>query len=367
VRFVSLLIVSLFLGFFAMSAHADVDGVYVWQPNPNGVRFLLPKIRNVALSELAQRYTNAVKSSPEYGRMIWARLVPDFSKPEGFSEMPQSTAEHPNVAVILNRPAQMLEGRSVLSETIRVFEKEGPRLFAVPIGLETVLNAEEMEQFRKFINTMDGQLGMGGDDVHPMAYGKSDVGRARGDLSAARDREIIAYFREYLKNGKGRVFYICGALQRAAILDGRALHDDIAHLTQGKHMNEDGLLSAVEVIAEEGSELAAAVGSTRFMTSNAHHSAVDPDSALSADQKPSFQITAYNIEPDGSRGRIVKALEFPGNAGFGTQFHPELSTFPEQKRIVQYVAQGWKLRGRVSPEEILRCLNRELKLRFSTN
>jgi gamma-glutamyl-gamma-aminobutyrate hydrolase PuuD len=264
----------------------------------------------------------------------------------------------------------MADGPTFLATAISVFEKEGPRLYAIPIGLGTVLSEQDMEAFRSWLNTMDGQLGMGGDDVHPVMYGRNEVGRALGDLSVERDREIIEYFRQYLKNGKGRVFYICGALQRAAVMEGAQLHDDIAHLTKGEHRYIDGNFSTVEVIAEEESELAAAAGARRFKTSNAHHAAVNAESARSSEILPRFKVSGYNIEPDGTRGRIVKSIDFPGNAGFATQFHPEVGSSPEERRIIQYVATGWKFRARVAPPVILQCLEnsllRSLGIRLST-
>ncbi|MFL5815049.1 MAG: gamma-glutamyl-gamma-aminobutyrate hydrolase family protein [Bdellovibrionia bacterium] len=365
-RFVFLFIVCV----FTLTAHAEMEGVVVWQPHANGVKFILPKIRNMALSQFVRRYTKAIKSSPVYSSMEGTKELGFPVQGGSFKKLPDSTAEHPNVAVVLNRPAQMADGPTFLAMAAGVFEKEGPRLYAIPIGLETVLSDQDMKAFRSWLNTMDGQLGMGGDDVHPAMYGRNEVGRALGDLSMERDQEIIAYFREYLKNGKGRVFYICGALQRAAVMEGAELHDDIAHLTEDEHRFLNGKFSTVEVIAEEGSELAAAAGARRFKTTNAHHAAVNSDSAYSSEIQPRFKVTGYNIEPNGARGRIVKSIDFPGNAGFATQFHPEVGTFPEERRIIQYVATGWKLRARVAPHVILECLEnsllRSLGIRRST-
>jgi gamma-glutamyl-gamma-aminobutyrate hydrolase PuuD len=356
-RFIFLFIVCV----FALTARAEMEGVVVWQPHANGVKFILPKLRNTAPSELVRRYTSAMKSSPVYASMEGTQALSFRSGEEAFKELPESTAEHPNVAVVLNRPAQMADGPTFLSTTVRTFEREGPRLYAIPIGLPTVLSAEEMNQFRSRLNSMDGQLGMGGDDVHPAIYGRNGIGRALGDLSVERDQEIIAYFREYLNHGKGRVFYVCGGLQRAAVMDGRELHDDIAHLTNDEHWLINGKFATVEVIAEAGSELAAAAGARRFKTTNAHHASVDADSAFSPEIEPSFIVSGYNVESDGTRGSIVKSLDFPGNAGFGTQFHPEVGTFPEERRIIQYVAMGWKQRARVSSDVILQCMQRDLE------
>jgi gamma-glutamyl-gamma-aminobutyrate hydrolase PuuD len=361
-RWVVLLIASV----LSFSAHAEIDGVVVWKPLSNGVKFILPKLRNTAPSEFVRKYTKALKSSPVYASMEDTQSLSFSSETKTFEELPESTTEHPNVAVVLNRPAQMGNGRTFLVVATEVFEREGPRLYSIPIGLQTVLSAQDMQAFRTYLNSMDGQLGMGGDDVHPALYGRNDLGKALGDLSIERDLEIIAYFREYLKNGKGRVFYICGGLQRAAVMDGRELYDDILHLTDDEHRYLNGRFAAVEVLAEAGSELEAAVGNRPFKTSNAHHSAVNPLSGYSSEIVPSFKVSAYNIERNGLPGKIVKALDFPGNAGFGTQFHPEVGTDAAQRRIIEYVAMGWKLRARVSSQVIVECMKSALNNRLST-
>lgn len=197
---------------------------------------------------------------------------------------------------------------------------------------------------------------MGGDDAHPELYGLKDTSLTKGDISIARDIEQTEYIRDYLDNGKGRVFCICGSMQRAAIADGHGFLPEIAPITGQQHYGEKGPVM-LEVVAEPDSELAKAAGNTRFLTSNYHHSGVD---AANPRGKPVTSISAYNIEPDGTRGRVVKAIEFPNNAGFATQFHPEFRGSPEEHRIVQYVSQGWKMGARVAPDAIVNCLEKRL-------
>lgn len=337
---------------------SSIDGFVVWQPVPGGVRYLIPKVPGETPSQTAERWQRSMKSSAAYRHMENVRDVVLSTDPSRFSELPPSTEAHPRVAVILNRPKQMTEQSKYLPKAIAAFEKHGPDLYAMPIGLETALTTSQMADVRKKLNDFDGQLGVGGDDTHPSLWRQADRSHLEGDISWRRDIQQSAYMREYLKNGKGRVFYICGSMQRAAVISGYGLHTDIAHITTTPHRQTGEKPLMLEVVVDSDSELAIAAGSNRFETSNYHHAGVNSDIRLS--DKPLANITAYNIEPDGSRGRVVKAIEFEKNAGFATQFHPEFEGSEAERRIVQYVATGWKLRGRYAPAEIARCLEGRL-------
>lgn len=361
-RAVFLLIVLFAIFGMASSAWAEVDGFIVWQPNPGGVSYVLPKVKGVDMSQFTATYLQKMKASDVYGKMAGAQTVNLSTSKGTFSELPVGTTEHPNVAVVLNRPYQMASGNTYLPHVTQSFEQEGPRLFSIPVGLENALSPQDMEQFRKQLNSFDGQLGIGGDDPHPNTYGQKSTKRTQGDISNARDLEQTEYLKEYLAHGKGRVFYICGSMQRAAIADGHGFRDEIAPYTQGVHRSADGP-AMVEVVVEPRSEVAYAAGKTQFLTSNVHHAAVDPDQAQ-AGMQPTSKITAYNIEPDGSRGTIVKSIDFADNAGFATQFHPEFRGSPEENRIVAYVATGWKMQGRYPAEEVASCLERHLRARL---
>jgi gamma-glutamyl-gamma-aminobutyrate hydrolase PuuD len=345
-------------------AAAHVTGVWVWQPDANGIRYILPRLEGESPSALAERYLSALKKSPIYKDMELTQAVSLSTNKETFSSLPVATFDHPNVAVILNRPAQMTRANPYLPKVVQVFEEKGPRLFSIPVGLETALSPVDLAQFRALINQFEGQLGVGGDDPHPELYGLKGRAEATGDISIERDQAIMAYIKEYMSHGKGRVFYICGSMQRAALVTGHTLIPEIVpSLTKTpqriKTMGKMHLV-IVEVAATPHSEIAQAAGSTHFKTANSHHAAVNP---ITPTQTKST-ITAYNIEPDQSLGKVVKAIEFPGNVGFGTQFHPELGKTTEERRIINYVAMGWKLGGRYSPEVILHCIEAQLHARF---
>ena len=359
----SLLFIFLFTLLGTVSAWADIDGFIVWQPTPGGISYVLPKVKGVEMNEFVATYLQKMKASKVYGKMDGAQTINLSTAPETFHPLPVGTTEHPNVVVVLNRPYQMASGNTYVPHVIQSFEQEGPRLFAIPVGLERTLSPKDMEAYRKQLNSFDGQLGIGGDDPHPKTYGQRSTKFTNGDISAKRDIEQTKYLKEYLVNGKGRVFYICGSMQRAAIVDGHGFRDEIHHFTQGVHRSADGP-AMVEVVVTPGSEPYYAAGrKSRFMTSNVHHAAVDP-TQTQVGMQPTSQITAYNIEPDGSRGTIVKSIDFADNAGFATQFHPEFRGSAEEDHIVAYVATGWKMQGRYPAAEVMSCLERHLRARL---
>lgn len=355
---------------FAMAASvafANLDDEFiVWQPIPGGPRYVLPKIPGLPPWELAQRWQEAVRKSKVYGGMENTKFLRLSTDPSTFSKLPRSSAEHPNVLVVLNRPNQMTTKSGYLKTVVKSFEHEGPNLLSIPIGLETVLTPQQMKQMRRNMNQFDGQLGVGGDDPHPHTFNNPDTSQALGDISAERDEEQMEYMREYMDNGKGRVFYICGSMQRAAILDGHGFHCDIGHLTKTAQRGKDKPVM-LEVQADPNSELAKAAQSTRFQTSNFHHAGVDGTSVQDPNKLPNSQITSYNIEGDGTRGLIPKSIEFPNNTGFATQFHPEFRGSPEEENIVRYVSTGWKMRGRYTPDDVMNCVERRLDSMLSNS
>lgn len=339
-------------------ARADVENFVVWQPEPAGVRYIIPKVRGQEPWQTAALWQAKMKSSQTYGKMENAQLVNLSTDPSLFHALPSSTEEAPVVAVVLNRPNQMTNKSQYLKTAISAFEKHGSNLYAIPVGLETMLKPKEMEQVYTILNTFDGQLGVGGDDAHPRTWGQFDVTRTEGDISWRRDIAQSTYLRRYLDRGRGRVFYICGSMQRAAVAVGFNMHDDIGELTMTPQ-RKSGAPVILEVVVEPESEIAKAAGKHRFETSNYHHAAVNPQARrfVSHDVK----VTGYNIESDGTRGQIVKSLEFGKNAGFATQFHPEFEGSDAEKRIVQYVAAGWSMRGRYAPEKVVECLEKRLR------
>ena len=350
-----------FIGLLLSSgASAKVENLWVWQPDPNSsIRYVMPKLKGEALSELSARWQTALKKSKTYGKMENVSHVNLETSAKTFSPLPPSTAENANVAVVLNRPNQMTDKSPYLKTVIKSFEAEGNHLFAIPVGLENVLSPKEMDEFRSKLNSFDGQLGIGGDDPHPKSYSQKSVKETRGDISFKRDIQQSKYMTEYIANGKGRVYYVCGSEQRLGIADGRAFHTDIADVTEVAQRGLNGPV-LLEVTAEEGSELALAAGSTRFQTSNYHHAAVHA-TEVQKGRKPETKITAYNIEADGTRGQLVKAIELPKNAGFATQFHPEFRGSPEENNIVRYVSTGWKMRGRYAPKDVVNCMSKSLR------
>lgn len=279
----SLLLVFL-ISILSPPAWTQVEGLAIWSPG-GAVSYVVPKIRRMTLHEEMDWYQRNLRASAVYGGMENAQGLNLSTESATFSRVPESTSEHPIVGVILNRPMQMTSKSSYLPTAISAFQKWGPRLFAVPVGLETLLTAEEMAEFRRRLNRFDGQLGVGGDDPHPLTYQQTDTAKTRGDISVERDLAQMAYIKEYLKNGKGRVFYVCGSMQRAAILDGHGFHGDLGHLSDEPQQGPYGP-RMLEVVAEAESEIALAAQATQFMTSSFHHAGLDALNPQDSERPP---------------------------------------------------------------------------------
>ncbi|MDR3606144.1 MAG: gamma-glutamyl-gamma-aminobutyrate hydrolase family protein [Oligoflexia bacterium] len=339
-------------------ALAEVTGLLMWTPDPKGITYLFPKIKGKDAVQVAADYLRRLKSSPVYGPMEDTQEIRLQAPPQSFRNLPEASFDHPRVAVLINRPKQMTAKSAYMKLVFSAFQRRGSRLFTIPLGLETVLSPKEMKQVEDLVaRDFNGFLGVGGDDVHPALYNQSDTRLATGDISLERDSLQLSMIKNYLSKSKGRLFLICRSTQLGAVATGRTLYPDIhaAGLTQVPQRMDQAKTSVVlrEVVTDPNSELAQAAGSSHFITSNSHHAAVNPNRSLVT--SPSSSISAYNIEADGTRGKVVKAIDLPANAGMGVQFHPEFENSPEESRILDYVTQGWKL-GRVSPKQIVNCL-----------
>lgn len=318
----ALIVFEIALVFAAVAAGAQVEDLVVWQPEPNGPRYVIPRIRGETPAQTASRWQNTVRNSETYRGMQGTQTLNLHADPSRFASLPRSSSERPNVAVVLNRPNQMANPGAYLARAMGSFEMEGPRLFAIPVGMTEVLRPEEMNQYLRLLNRMDGQLGVGGDDPHPHLYSnpidprtRGLVAQTTGDISMARDQEQMRYIREYIQNGHGRTFQICGSMQRCAIEDGRGFLPEIhgpGRLTQTPQFLPTGTVMR-EIVIEPNSELARAAGTTRMMTTNYHHAGVNGREVLPG-RTPVTRITAWNVEGD-RQGAVVKAIEHPGNAG----------------------------------------------------
>jgi gamma-glutamyl-gamma-aminobutyrate hydrolase PuuD len=356
-------------------AHAEVSGFWVWQPEPSGVTYLFPKVVGKDRSALAAEYIKRLKQSGTYGWMEDAQQVDLDTEPWRFSELPAVDPEHPRVAVLPNRPKQMTANSDVLSGIFDAFgRKRGSLLYTIPLGLETVLDETEMGQVEALISRdFKGLIGAGGDDVHPSTYGESDLSLTEGDISAERDHWQMSLIDHYLKNSKGRVYLICRSMQASAVSQGGKLRKDI-HLHQPddqppltqmpQRETHPARTVMIKTTILAGSEMAYATGGVlNFEGTSFHHSGVDPFDFQSAN--PAFTITAYNVEANGSRGNVVKTIEFPNHAGVASQGHHELENNETESQIIDYMNEGFRL-GRVNPADIAEaCVLRGLRARLN--
>lgn len=154
------------------------------------------------------------------------------------------------------------------------------------------------------LDRMDGLVLTGGADVDPARYGAptaSTVGPPEPD----RDEMELALLDAALARGLP-VLAICRGLQLVNVARGGTLHTHLAEHTIGP---------THEVRVEPGSTLDGLHGPATVVNS-LHHQGVD---RLGAD----LVVTAR--APDG----VIEAVELPGVALLGVQWHPEQLTEPQ--------------------------------------
>lgn len=172
----------------------------------------------------------------------------------------------------------------------------------VPVVLPTV---DDERVLQKYLETLDGLVVIGGDDIPPAAYGEQPD-KTVVPLTKERyefERKLIA---RWLASGKP-VLGVCLGMQFTNVASGGTMIQDIPSEvgTQVKHR------AYHPVRIEPGSNLAKLLGTTQASVLSSHHQAVDK---LGANLKPVAR----------SEDGIVEALErTDGKFGLFVQWHPE--------------------------------------------
>jgi putative glutamine amidotransferase len=208
-------------------------------------------------------------------------------------------------------------------------------------GLEAILlpTSLDVDDTDTILERYDGLMLLGGGDLEPGTYGQDphdtvyNIDTDRDDCELALTRAAIA--REM------PVLAICRGHQVLNVALGGTLDQHITDrggLVGHGIPGADGTGQLHEVEIEEGSRLAAAMGTTRATCSSHHHQAVDDLGS---------GLRAVARAPDG----IVEGIELGDTQGpwvVGAQWHPEdtAATDPAQQGLFDtFVEQAAKHRG----------------------
>jgi len=193
---------------------------------------------------------------------------------------------------------------------IRSIEAAGGAPMLLPlVGERTTL-------LRRYVDTCDGFLFTGGDDIAPSRYGEEPHPTVNAS-APERDEMELCLFHEIRSTTKP-VLGICRGMQLINVARGGSLIQDIpsSHIESCLHLDPDGARNAQlhEVIATPGSKLAGLIGEHALGVNSQHHQCVHH-------LGEGLLISARSVG-DG----IIEGIESTPSAPWclGVQWHPEL-------------------------------------------
>lgn len=198
-------------------------------------------------------------------------------------------------------------------------------------GIPVILNDRGDRDPDKDIKELDGLIVQGDPlDVDPAEYGQQLDKATKVDPDTSRSKyenKIIAHaFQD-----KVPVLLICGGMQRANVILGGTLHQNIPDLpgVNPGHGNNNGKapdVGSVAINIAPDSHLANLTGKESMLVNSFHHQALDKV----ADGLRVVATSDPYTRPNGSKDKLVEAIEadpkgrFAGQYVLGLQFHSEI-------------------------------------------
>jgi len=181
-------------------------------------------------------------------------------------------------------------------------------------GLPLILPiASEPDLVADLVETLDGLLLSGGEDVHPSFYGEAVQERC-GSIDEGRDRFEIGLTRAALARGLP-VLAICRGMQVLNVACGGTLYQDLAYRprTESHHtgVREDRARRIHAVRILPGTRLREILGLAEASVTSTHHQVI-------REVAPNFRPAA--VAPDGVLEGMEKA---EGPLALAVQWHPE--------------------------------------------